>query len=205
MENKPPLLHIRPNFSSFVAILESLIVSLVGIMMLTFVGGIILLALFSFIGLGRFISGSTIFATLFIFGLVVLPPLYYEIKRKACKNTFYNFYDNYVEFQRFQYMINRRTGRIGYRDIINVVENANFIQQREKLTSVYLFAPDIALAMNGEFPGLKMTDIPQSRAQIKRIFSLIEQGNNPQTAPSATTPSPLPEKEPTVQSGVQTG
>jgi len=205
MENKPPLLRIRPHFSSFIAILESLVVSLVGIVMSTFVGGMVLLVLFSFIGLGRFISGGTIFATLFIFGLVVFPPLYYEIKRKACKNTFYNFYDNYVEFQRFQYMINRRTGHIGYRDIVNVAENANFIQQREKLTSVYLFAPDITPAMNREFPGLKMTDIPRSGDQIKQIFSLIEQSNNPQTVPSAAAPPPLPEKESVVQGGEQTG
>ena len=199
MKNKPPLLHIRPQFSSLVSILESLVIAFVGTVMITFVGGIILIALFSLIGLGRFISGGTIFTTLFVLGLIALPPLYYEIKRRACQKTFYNFYDNYVEFQRFQYLINRRIGRIGYRDITNIAENSNFIQQREKLTSVYLFAPDITPAMNGEFPGLKMTDIPQSGKQSKQIRDLIDQSNQPQQAPA-----PQLSEEPVAQ-GAQTG
>ena len=81
----------------------------------------------------------------------------------------------------------------------NVAENSNFIQQREKLTSVYLFAPDITPAMNGEFPGLKMTDIPQSGKQIKQILDLIDQSNQPQQAPA-----PQLSEEPVAQ-GAQTG
>ncbi|MFH1157457.1 MAG: hypothetical protein V1721_01010 [Pseudomonadota bacterium] len=197
MENRPPLLHIRPQFSSLVAILESLCVALAGTVALTFVGGILLLALFSLIGLGRFVSGGMLFTTLFVLGWAALPPMYYEAKRKAFQNTFYNFYGDYVEFQRFQYLVNRRIGRISYRDITNVAEHANFIQQREKLTSIYLFAPNMAPALNGEFPGIKLTDIPQSGDQIRKILGLIDQSNYPQA------PAPLP--EPVAVQGAQAG
>ena len=176
-------------------------IALTGTVLLTFVGGIILLALFSLTGISRFIPGSAIFMTLFILGWVTLPPLYYEIKRRAFQNTYYNFYDDYVEFRRFQYMINRRIGRIKYHDITNVTEHSNFVQQREKLTSVFLFAPDITPALNGEFPGLKMTDITQSEDQIRQILSLIDKSQIPQqkTAPS------LPPLSDTVQGAAQTG
>ena len=86
MENKLPILRIQPKFSSLVAVLESLLIALAGTVMLTFVGGVILLALFSLTGISRFIPGSMIFMTLFILGWATLPPLYYEIKRKACQN-----------------------------------------------------------------------------------------------------------------------
>ena len=205
MENKLPILRIQPKFSSLVAVLESLLIALAGTVMLTFVGGVILLALFSLTGISRFIPGSMIFMTLFILGWATLPPLYYEIKRKACQNTYYSFYDDYVEFRRFQYLINRRIGRIKYRDITNVTEYSNFVQQREKLTSVFLFAPDITPALNGEFPGLKMTDISQSGDQIKQILGLIDQSQYPQQdRQQENTPSPPPLSA-DVQGAAQTG
>lgn len=205
MENRPPLLHICPKFSSLVAILESLVVALAGAVLLTFVGGIILLALFSLIGLSQFIPANMLFMTLFILGCVALPPLYYEIKRKACQNTYYNFYNDYVEFRRFQYLINRRIGRIRYRDITNVTEHSNFVQQREKLTSVFLFAPDITPALNGEFPGLKMTDIPQSGEQISQILGLIDQSQYPQQSQKQEKVSSPQSVSTDVQGAAQTG
>lgn len=191
MTKKTPLLTIRPKFSSFLATIESLAAALVGTTALVSVGGTLFLALVSLAGLGRFMSGSGIYTTFAILGMAFLPPFYYEIKRKACRRSLYNFYDDYLEFQHFRFLVNRHVGRISYREITNVAEHANFVQEREKLTTIFLFVPSMRYQSRGAFSGIKITDVARSEQLTGKILDMIdlsqrqEQSSVPAPAQSA--------------------
>ncbi len=186
MTKKTPLLTVRSQFSSLLATLESLGATLVGTAALTFIGGTIFLALAALTGLSKIISGGSIYMTLAVLGIVVLPPIYYEIKRGAYRRTIYNFYDDYLEFQHFQFLVNRRVGRIGYREITSVAEHANFVQEHEKLTTVYLVVPSMRYQSRGAFSGIKISDVARAEQLTGKILDLIDQSHSRVQSPAVS-------------------
>ncbi|TAL28206.1 MAG: hypothetical protein EPN97_15240 [Alphaproteobacteria bacterium] len=175
MEKRRPILTVRPKFDSGLAMAEALVVTLGGFIVTTVVLGTFFFILLSLIGLGRHISASGIYG--FFFGLSVLgiPPLFYEVKKRAFQRTIYNFYDDYMDFQYFHYYINRRRGRVRYADIADIAQHASALQEHQRLTTIYLYVPGMGMGRRGAFAGLRLTDLPQAKDYMTKVMDIIEQ------------------------------
>jgi hypothetical protein len=175
MEKRRPILTVRPKFDSGLAMVEALVVTLGGFIVTTIALGTFFFILLSMIGLGRHISASGIYG--FFFGLSVLglPPLFYEVKKRAFQRTIYNFYDDYMDFQYFHYYINRRRGRVRYVDIADIAQHASALQEHQRLTTIYLYVPGMGMGQRGAFAGLKLADLPQAKDYMTKIMDIIEQ------------------------------
>jgi len=154
---------------------EALVVTLGGFIVTTVVLGTFFFILLSLIGLGKHISASGIYG--FFFGLSVLgiPPLFYEVKKRAFQRTIYNFYDDYMDFQYFHYYINRRRGRVRYADIADIAQHASALQEHQRLTTIYLYVPGMGMGRRGAFAGLKLADLPQAKDYMTKVMDIIEQ------------------------------
>ncbi|MEZ0224183.1 MAG: hypothetical protein ACAH83_06505 [Alphaproteobacteria bacterium] len=187
MEKRRPILSVRPKFDSGLAMIQALIVTLGGFIVTTILLGTFFFILLSIIGLGKHVSASGIYG--FFFGLSVLgiPPLFYEVKKRAFQRTIYNFYDDYMDFQYFHYFINRRRGRVRYLDIADIAQHASALQEHQRLTTIYLYVPGMGMGQRGAFAGLKLTDLPQAKDYMTKIMDIIEQ-RPPGTAAAPTQP-----------------
>lgn len=174
MEKRRPILSVRPKFDSGLAMIQALIVTLGGFIVTTILFGTFFFILLSMIGLGKHISASGIYG--FFFGVSVLgiPPLFYEVKKRAFQRTIYNFYDDYMDFQYFHYYINRRRGRVRYMDIADIAQHASALQEHQRLTTIYLYVPGMGMGQRGAFAGLKLTDLPQAKDYMTKIMDIIE-------------------------------
>ncbi len=107
-------------------------------------------------------SAGTLYDIFFILSLAISPALYYEMKKNAWKRTVFKFFDDYVEYQDFKFLITRRKGRVRLRDITDVYERASILQSRRVLTTVYMAVPSMAVRGNlpNAFFGLKIADVP---------------------------------------------
>lgn len=189
-EKKHPLLSLRPKFDMTIFILEALPVVFAGTAGLVMVVGTFIFILFSLIGLSKFIPASSIYTILFVLGIALIPPLFFEIKRRAFQRTFWNFYDNYIEFQFFRYYLVRERGRLHYADISNVIQRAGAIQERLHLTTILLLSPSSSYIARDRIPGLKIADIPDANSIGQRIQNIIDNMRNRPVA--ETAPPPLP-------------
>jgi hypothetical protein len=152
---------------------QALIATFGGFIFSTLLLGTFFFILLMVIGLGRHLSGSAIYG--FFFGLSILgiPPLFYELKKRAFQRTIYNFYDDYMDFQYFHFYLNRRRGRVRYSDISDIAQHASALQEHQRLTTVYIYVPGMGLQARG-FSGLKLTDLPQAKDYMTKIMDIIE-------------------------------
>jgi len=171
MEKKRPYLSIRPQFDPGLAMVQSLIVTAVGFLAVTVVGGIFTLLLFAIIGLN--VNATNIFGFFMLLGLAGIPPVFYELKKRALQRTLYNFYEDYIDFQYFHWYLNRRRGRIWYRDIADITQHASALQEHQRLTSIYLFVPGLA-SQQGRFSGVKMEDLPQAKGYLTKVMDVVQ-------------------------------
>lgn len=173
---------LRPLFSPLLAGLEAAAFALVGATALAVVLGTLLLLFLTLLGAA---VGFALYFGLFMLGLLLLPPAYYKIKRKAYDGTHYRFYDDSLEFDHFPQLLIRRRGRIFYRDIAQAAVRTGLAQQREGLASLYLLVPALG-AMHGGFPGLKISDVPQEQAEsILALIDRARRGGVPPPQPPA--------------------
>lgn len=204
MEKKRPLLSVRPQFDPGLAMVQSLMVTAVGFIVVTGIGGLFTYLLLILLGLSNFISPSVVFGFYLVLSLAGLPPLYYELKKRAFQRTLYNFYDEYLDFQYFHWYLNRRRGRVWYRDIADVTQHATALQEHQRLTTILLYVPNMAGGGYGQrgFSGVKMEDLQQSKGYLTKVMDVMEmgytgvlpawaRGNQP-----APAPRPFPEAEP---------
>lgn len=194
MNAPKPHITVRPQFVSSITSIEAVLIALLATLMVTVAGGTLLMVLLSLIGLMRLLPGWLPFFLCFTAAAVVVPPLYFELKRKAYAKTWFAFYDDYVEYQFFDWLVNRRAGRIKYTDIANMAQNANALQEREKLKTIYLYVPDQAYQNPRGFAGLKLKDVPAGKGYGYGIQELIDRAQK-QNAAAPATPYRAPEAQ----------
>ena len=141
MERQQPLLTIRPHFDQGLVTVQSLLFTAVAFLLVTIIGGTIFYVLLQLIGLGRFVAAGYVYGLFLVGSLVVLPPLFFELKKKAYSRTFFRFYDDYLEFQYFQFMLLQRRSRLRYRDVSDVVQAGGARQTHRRLNTHLLLAP----------------------------------------------------------------
>lgn len=162
---------------------EALLVSAAGTIFLTVLGGTLLYIIFMILGLGRFIPAGWIYGLIFVGSLVALPPYLYEVKKKAYQRTVYNFYDEYLDFQQFKFYLTLRRGRIRYKDVGDIVQQASTLQDQRRLTSLYLYVPSLGYG-RGAFAGLEIADLPAAGNFAHKVMDIVEHS---QKAPVAIT------------------
>lgn len=171
---RTPALLVRPRFELASALAECIPATLLGAFLIPLVAGTLLFILLSLTGLSRFVSIPAVYGGLLFLCLVVIPPAFYEVRRRALSRTLYRFQGGYLDFQFFRYYLIRQRGRIRLADIENVSERAGVLQERLGLTTVYLLVPGLSYQAQGGFPGLKLSDIPGGRGAARRIQEQIE-------------------------------
>ena len=174
MEKRRPILSVRPKFDPGLTMVQALVTTLGGFIVTTILFGTFFFIFLSLIGLGRHLSATGIYGFFFGLSLLGIPPLFYEVKKRALQRTIYNFYDDYMDFQYFHYYINRRRGRVRYADIADIAQHASALQEHQRLITIFLYVPGMGMGRRGEFAGVKMADLPQSRDYMTKIMDLIE-------------------------------
>jgi len=187
MEKKRPILSVRPQFDTGLAMVQSLMAAGVLFLPITIVGGMVIYFLFMITGIAKFIPASAVFGFFLIGSLAGIPPLFYEIKKRALQRTLYNFYDDYIDFQYFHFYLNRRRGRVRYRDVSDINQHASALQEQRRLTTIYLYVPTMNFARG--FSGVKMEDLPQSKGYLTKVMDLIEASFNPPVPAWETPPA----------------
>lgn len=173
MERPQPLLTIRPHFDQGLVTIQALLFTAVGFLLVTLIGGTLFYILLQLIGLGRFVAPGYVYGFFLIGSLVLLPPLFFELKKKAYSRTFFRFYDDYLEFQYFQFMLSQRRGRVRYRDVSDVVQAGGALQSQRMLTTLLILVPGMNYNPRA-FSGLKIEDVPQRLDLMPKILDLIE-------------------------------
>lgn len=177
MEKKRPLLSIRPHFDPGLTMVQSLMVTALGFLVVTVAAGFVTYILFALVGLDRYFGLFGVFGFYMVVSIAGLPPLYYELKKRAFQRTLYNFYEDYMDFQYFHWYLNRRRGRVWYRDIADVTQHASALEEHQRLTTIYLYVPNMA-GGNGQrgFAGLKLEDLQQSKGYLTKVMDVLEMG-----------------------------
>src|SRR3982751_705155 len=98
MEKRRPILSVRPKFDPGLTMVEALVTTLGGFLVATILFGTFFFIFLSLIGLGRHLSASGIYGFFLVVSLLGIPPLFYEVKKRALQRTIYNFYDDYMDF-----------------------------------------------------------------------------------------------------------
>lgn len=202
MEKKRPILSIRPHFDPGLAMVQSIMVTAVGFIVVTAVGSILTYIILSLILPAKFVKFGVILQFFMLISIAGIPPLFYEIKKRALQRTLYNFHVDYLEFQFFHFYINRRRGRLWYQDIADITQHASFLQEHQRLTTIFLYAPSM-LGIYGRrgYPGLKMEDLPQSKGYLNKVMDVVDMsltGRIPDWVASqpGIMPPPLPPQSP---------
>lgn len=203
MEKKRPILSIRPYFDPGLAMVQSIMVVAVGFIVVTAAGSIFTYLLLSLILPAKFVKFSLIMQFYLLVSVAGIPPLFYEVKKRALQRTLYNFHEDYLEFQYFQFYINRRRGRLWYRDIADITQHASFLQEHQRLTTIYLYVPGMIGAHRQRgFMGLKLEDLQQSKGYLNKVMDVVDMAMTGRLAdwiadqPGMQLPEPLPTPPP---------
>ena len=202
MKQKPNF-SVQPNFISSVMMVRAFTYGLIGAIALTFGGGIFLMLLFTLLGLSALMSIGTIFTGMFLLGFIGIPIVYYEIKRKNARTTYFKFYDDWVDFSYFSgWLLNRKKGRLYYGDITDMVQNSNFFQRFGNLKTIELHAPNTSFYERGQdFVGILMEDILIGKGDGEKIQDLLQRvydaqvGAAPVVAEAEPDPAAVPAEE----------
>jgi hypothetical protein len=173
MEKKQPVLTVRPHFDQGLVTVQALLFTAVAFLLVTVIGGTLFFILLHLVGIGRFFSAGHIYGLFLVGSLVVLPPLFFEIKKKAWGRTFFRFYEDYLEYQYFQFLISPHRGRVRYRDVDDVLQAGGALQNQRMLTTILISVPGMNRHPRA-FSGLRIEDVPQKLDLMPRILDLIE-------------------------------
>ena len=188
MERQQPLLTIRPHFDQGLVILQAVLFTAAAFLLVTIIGGTLFYILLQLIGLG-FISPGYVYGLFLVASIVVLPSVFFELKKKAYSRTFFRFYDDYLEFQYFQFMLSQRRGRVRYRDVADVVQAGGALQSQRMLTSILIMVPGMNYNPRA-FSGVKIDDVPQKLDLMPKILDLIENSEYRAMARAAAAVAP---------------
>lgn len=173
--------------------IQSLVITLGGFIVTTVLLGTFFFLFLSIIGLGRHLSAGGIYGFFCAASLLGIPPIFYEIKKRALQRTIYNFYDDYMDFQYFHWYINRRRGRVRYTDIADIAQHASALEEHQRLITIFIYVPGMGMGRRGAFSGVKMADLPQSKDYMSKIMDLLE--GRAATATAAVS-APVPQAQP---------
>lgn len=175
MEKKRPILSIRPHFDPGLAMVQAIMVTAVGFIVVTAAGSIFTYIILSLILPAKFVKFGFILQFFLLISIAGIPPLFYEIKKRALQRTLYNFHADYLEFQFFHFYVNRRRGRLWYHDIADVTQHASFLQEHQRLTTIFLYAPSM-LGVYGRrgYPGIKIEDLQQSKGYLNKVMDVVD-------------------------------
>jgi len=171
-----PLFSVKPKFIPKVVMMQALFYGFFGALFLTVVGGLLLSLLTLMMGfLGKIAIGN-IFWGCFLLGIIGIPILYYEIRRKNAAATRFDFYEDRLSFSYFSgRFLNRKQGRLYYRDIVDVVQNTSFLQGLGSLKTIELHAPASAFYEPGQkFIGIAIEDVPMGTDTGERILEILD-------------------------------
>ena len=174
MEKKRPILSVRPHFDPGLAMVQAGMVTALLFLPVTVVCGMLVYILFLILGLVTFISASAVFGFFLVASLAGIPPVFYELKKRALQRTLYNFHEDYIDFQYFHFYLNRRRGRIRYRDISDINQHASALQEQRRLTTIYMYAPGMGYVRG--FSGVKMEDLQQSKGYLTKVMDILDGG-----------------------------
>lgn len=174
-----PVFSIRPRFDQPLAIIHALLAMVVGTIVLTVVGGTLLYMLCLIIGLGNIIGAGHIYGLVLVTSLVGVGPVFFELRKKAYQRTVWHFYDTHVDYQSFNFYVERRRGRLRYKDIQDIAQQASALQEQRGLTTVYLFAPSMRYQRRSSFAGVRVFDVPLDADYTTRIMDLVEGNQGP--------------------------
>lgn len=207
MEKKAPILSIRPVFDQGLATVQAVLFTAVGFILTTVIGGTIFFMLLHLIGLGRFVSAGYIYGLFLIGSIVALPPLFFELKKKAYGRTVFHFFEDHLDYQYMHFYLGLRRSRVRYREIADVRMAGHALQEQRRLTNIYIAVPSMAQHPRA-FAGVKIPDVPMSQDYLARILDLIENSDNramaraagmmPAAAPAAEAPVDHPPTTPPV-------
>jgi len=173
MEKKVPILTIRPLFDQGLATVQAVLFTAIAFLPITIIAGTVLFVLLGLIGLSRFIDASYIYGLVLVASIVCLPPVFFELKKKAYGRTVFHFFADHVDYQHMPFYITLRRSRLRYRDVADVRMEGQMLQEQRQLTNILLYVP--AMAPNARsFGGLKIPDVPMSQDHMVRIMDLIE-------------------------------
>jgi hypothetical protein len=202
---KKPIFAIKPTFDKPLVACEAALAALGGIVICVFLLATFVFIIFNIIGLGS-IAGSGLYHLFFFIGLIASPVLYFELKRTAYRRTVYLFYDDYMEYQDFRFLLTRRRGRLRYEEISDVYENAGMMQSRRLLTTVYVVVPGMPTGMArntpGAFNGVKIPDVPENGGYADRIIAIVQaymQGGIVPQSPATQPPGGASFQQPAFQ------
>jgi len=183
-----PALSVRPVFDQNITIVYAILATLVGTFLFTIVGGTLLYMLFIMIGLSSIIAASYLYGLILIAGLVCIPPLFFEVRRKAMRRTVFHFYDRHVDFQYFKWHLERVRGRLHYRDIDDIGQHASMLQEQRGLTTINLYASSTRFRQSERFSGIRLIDLPLRDDHMTRIMEIVEEGTRQRPAPVMAQP-----------------
>jgi hypothetical protein len=171
-----PLFSVKPKFIPKVVMMQSLFYGFFGALFLTVIGGLLLSLLTMMLGfLGKIAIGK-IFWGCFLLGIIGIPILYYEIRRKNAAATRFDFFEDRLSFSYFSgRFLNRKQGRLYYRDIVDVVQNTSFLQGLGNLKTIELHAPASAYYEPGQkFVGIAIEDVPMGTGIAEKILEALD-------------------------------
>lgn len=171
-----PLFSVKPKFIPKVVMMQALFYGFFGALFLTVVGGLLLSLLTLILGfLGKIAIGK-IFWGCFLLGIIGIPILYYEIRRKNAAATRFDFYEDKLRFSYFSgRFLNRKQGRLYYSDIVDVVQNTSFLQGLGNLKTIELHAPASAYYEPGQkFIGIAIEDVPIGTDTAEKIVEILD-------------------------------
>ncbi len=186
-----PVFSLRPVFDDTIAKIQCAGVAFVGMTVVTLVLGTLLYLVLSIIGLGGIIRPGWVYGLLILASVVVLPPLFYEAKRRAYAATVYHFYEDRLEFQNFKYFLTRQRARIFYAAVSDAFQKANVMQEQKHLTTITLYVPELREQQPRSFPGIRLVDISQTQDYLTNIIALIEDHNLRRNEPEVTSEVPV--------------
>lgn len=175
MEKPAPLLTLRPQFDSALVMVNAGLAGVVGTIVMTVVGGTLLYVLLMILQLG-FIPPGYIYGLILVASIVAIPPLFFEMCKKAYQRTAFVFYPDHVEYQFFQFFMSRRRGRFKYRDVTDVSQHATPLQEQRGLTTISLYIPALRYQKNS-FPGVRIPDVRIKQDHLGKIMDIIDASN----------------------------
>lgn len=169
-----PLFTVQPQFIPRLTVIEAFITALAGTLLLTLVGGTILFMLCALLGISKILPVWFLYFIFFAASVVIIPPLYFELKKKAYAQTQFSFFPDHLEYKNFEWLILPRRGRIKYSAIEGLSRKTNFLQTPHQIESLRLHVPGLPFQSFNRFQGLNLPDILTEKNYGEQIEGLLE-------------------------------
>jgi hypothetical protein len=175
-DQKQPLLTLKPHFDDALTMVQAGLFTLVAIPVTTVLGGGFLLILLWLLGLSRFVASGYVLGLVFVATIVVLPPVFYEVKKAAYMRSFFRFYADHLEYRFLKFFLMERTGRVAYEDIADITTRSSALQEQRRLFSVLLHVPSMRVNQH-PFAGIAIEDLQKTRNENDAVIDIVASSN----------------------------